>query len=120
VPKGKRKSEPYVQPPEMDHLHVGQFRCMEEGIEILPAGPDATAGAKEEETRDPLERQRDELHRIWELAAALHFIRCFRQPLGLSSLTAEDFHTAFMECRHGAPPLATVALTHVPTVHSLC
>ncbi len=37
-------------------------------------------------------------HRIWEIAAANHFLRCFRTPLGLTTLTSEDFHAAFLEC----------------------
>lgn len=43
-------------------------------------------------------RQREQLHRIWELAAVQQFLRSFRSVLGVSPLTSEDFHTAFLEC----------------------
>jgi hypothetical protein len=43
-------------------------------------------------------RQREQLHRIWELAAVQQFLRSFRAALGVSPLTTEDFHTAFLEC----------------------
>jgi len=43
-------------------------------------------------------RQREQLHKIWELAAAQQFLRSFKIVLGISPLTSEDFHTAFLEC----------------------
>jgi hypothetical protein len=44
------------------------------------------------------ERQREQLHKIWELAAVQQFLRSFRAQLGVTPLTTEDFHTAFLDC----------------------
>jgi len=44
------------------------------------------------------ELQREQLHTIWQLAAVQQFLRSFRSALGVSPLTLEDFHTAFLEC----------------------
>ncbi len=44
------------------------------------------------------ELQREQLHTIWQLAAVQQFLRSFKSALGVSPLTLEDFHTAFLEC----------------------
>ena len=35
--KRGKKNEGYVQPPPMEMLRMGEFRCMEEDIEVIPA-----------------------------------------------------------------------------------
>lgn len=61
-------------------LRLNEWRCMEEGVEVMEPRKFKPSQRKcEEDEEDSSEQQnRNELHEIWELAAAMHCIRCFK------------------------------------------
>ena len=58
------------------------------------------------------QRQREQLHMIWQLAAVQQFLRSFKSALGVSPLTLEDFHTAFLECSSALKVSAVTQQAH--------
>ena len=95
--KSRKKSGEYTEPPPLEELKLGEWRCLEDDIEVVACGSEDQVSVNED-IPEGEERQRHQLHRIWELAAVQQFLRCFRSALGVSQLTTEDFHTAFLEC----------------------
>ena len=81
------------------HCRIGRYQKEA----VLPSSsltglrPCAQVAVRDDIAEGP-ERQREQLHKIWELAAVQQFLRSFRSQLGVTPLTTEDFHTAFLDC----------------------